>query len=157
MKPSDAASETPIHFTPLPSRRWAALFALSVDPGARAHLSALHIDEGSLPFRSTIRPRSRRSGSPGCADAKFSELGRLVGGPRSRMASSMFRKPPLGSPSTDEHQVVGIVIQSRNWAVESDLVIVLALGQDRHLVQEAARLGRLLVSRFVAETIARQR
>jgi hypothetical protein len=73
------------------------------------------------------------------------------------MASSMFRKPPLGSPSTDEHQVVGIVIQSRNWAVESDLVIVLALGQDRHLVQEAARLGRLLVSRFVAETIARQR
>src|SRR5262245_6609705 len=59
MKPSDAASETPIHFTPLPSRRWAALFALSVDPGARAYLSALHIDEGSLPFRSSQSDRDQ--------------------------------------------------------------------------------------------------
>jgi xanthine/CO dehydrogenase XdhC/CoxF family maturation factor len=58
-EPSDAASETPIHFTPLPSRRWAALFALSVDPGARAHLSALHIDEGSLPFRSSQSDRDQ--------------------------------------------------------------------------------------------------
>jgi hypothetical protein len=31
--------------------------------------------------------------------------------------------------------------QSRNWAVESDLVIVLVLGQDRHLVQYSASQG----------------
>ena len=30
---------------------------------------------------------------------------------------------------------IGLLNQSRNWAVEFDLIVVLALGEDRHLVE----------------------